>query len=93
MLQKLKKRNCKINPEVIRSEIKQRQEKYAINQLVFYDKYNDFLVFEGKTLSLTLSVLFAILDYNRQLSQEEDQQFLCFFDVLLQRASAATCFQ
>jgi len=35
---------------------------------VFYDKYNDFLVFEGKTLGITLSVLFAILDYNRQLN-------------------------
>lgn len=60
---------------------------------MFFDKYNDFLVFEGKSLSLTLSVLFAVLDYNRQLSPEDDQQFLCFFEPLLRKAAALTKIQ
>jgi len=93
MLDALSMRHCKIKPAVIRQEIKRRRDKMAISQLVFYDKYNDFLVFEGKTLSLTLSVLFAILDYNRQLNSEDDQQFLCFFEPLLQRAAANTFLQ
>lgn len=40
--------------------------------MVFFDKYNDFLVFEGRSLSLTLSVLFAILDYNRSLKDTDN---------------------
>lgn len=40
--------------------------------MVFYDKYNDFLVFEGQNVSLVLSVLYAILDYNRSIDANED---------------------
>lgn len=57
--------------------------------MVFYDKYNDFLVFEGKSVSLVLSVLYAILDYNRSIDANEDQQLLCFFEPLLERAAMA----
>ena len=70
-----------------------RRERQALENMVFFDKYNDFLVFEGKTLSLTLSVLFAILDYNRALLTSEDLQFLCFFEPLLRKQTAATRIQ
>jgi hypothetical protein len=40
--------------------------------MVFYDRYNDLLVFEGPSLRLIVQILFAILDYNHQVSKEED---------------------
>jgi len=40
--------------------------------MVFFDKYNDFLVFEGASVKLVLSILFAILDYNRTIDNNED---------------------
>lgn len=60
--------------------------------MVFFDKYNDFLVFECKNLRLVVQILFAILDYNRSLNQTEDQQFLCFFEPLLKKVAAVTKF-
>lgn len=58
---------------MIRSEIKRRHDTQGVNKLIFYDKYNDFLIFEGRTLSQTLSVLFAILDFNRNLDFADEQ--------------------
>ncbi len=40
--------------------------------MVFYDKYNDFFVFECPSLKLIVQILFAILDYNRQINHEVD---------------------
>jgi hypothetical protein len=40
--------------------------------MVFFDKYNDFLVFEGQSIKLLLPILFAILDYNRTIDIAED---------------------
>jgi len=60
-----------------------RKKKTFLNQMVFYDRYNDFLVFEIPSVRLVLQLLFAILDYNRTLDPHEDQQFLCFFEPLL----------
>ena len=51
------------------------------------DRYNDFLVFEGPSVMLVISILFAILDYNRTT---EEEQFLCFFEPLLDRAASIT---
>jgi hypothetical protein len=59
--------------------------------MIFYDKYNDLLVFECKDLKLLISILFAILDYNRELSSD-DQQLLCFFEPLLDKVVAVTKF-
>jgi hypothetical protein len=50
--------------------------------MVFYDRYNDFMVFESPSVRLVLQLLFAILDHNRNL-EPDDQQFLCFFEPLL----------
>ena len=61
--------------------------------MVFFDKYNDFLVFEGPSVKLVLSILFAILDYNRTIDPSEEQQFLCFFEPLLDRAANITMVQ
>ena len=61
--------------------------------MVFFDKYNDLLVFEGPSVKLVLSILFAILDYNRTIDTNEDQQFLCFFEPLLDRAANITMIQ
>ena len=40
--------------------------------MVFFDKYNDFLVFQGPKVGLIISILFVILDYNRQIDTNED---------------------
>ena len=61
--------------------------------MVFFDKYNDFLVFEGPSFKLVLQLLYAILDYNRTRDEQEDQQFLCFFEPLLDRAAKTTMIQ
>ena len=64
-----------------------------MNQMVFYDKYNDLLVFECKHLRLIIQILFAILDHNRLVNPAEEQQFLCFFEPLLDKVAAVTKFQ
>ena len=61
--------------------------------MVFYDKYNDFFVFEATSVRLILSILYRILDYNRDIDPTEDQQFLCFFEPLLEKAAAITKIQ
>jgi hypothetical protein len=61
--------------------------------MVFYDRYNDFQVFEAPTVALVLQLLFAILDHNASIDNNEEQQFLCFFEPLLQRQAAATRIQ
>jgi hypothetical protein len=40
--------------------------------MVFFDKYNDLLVFQVPSYRLLLQTLYAILDYNRNLNFEED---------------------
>jgi len=45
MLSILKKRYCNENQEAICQILKLRREKVALEQIVFFDKYNDFLVF------------------------------------------------
>lgn len=92
-LKTLKKRYCRFSHSKITSILRQRTEHRAMNQMVFYDKYNDLLVFECKHLRLIIQVLFAILDYNRTINHSEDQQFLCFFEPLLDKVAAITKFQ
>ncbi len=41
--------------------------------MIFYDKYNDFYVFEAPSIRIVLSLLYKILDYNRDLDAAEDQ--------------------
>lgn len=41
----LKKRKCHFKPARLRAELEKRQRKTFLNQMVFFDKYNDFLVF------------------------------------------------
>ncbi len=71
-LEILHKRNCRFSHQKLKVIFQQRQEKTAMNQMVFFDKYNDLLVFECRHLRIVVQVLFAILDYNRQLSSSED---------------------
>lgn len=40
--------------------------------MVFYDRYNDLLYFEGPTVGLVMHLLFAVLDYNYNAAKEED---------------------
>lgn len=61
-----------------------------MNQVVFFDKYNDLLCFNCKHLKILVQVLFSILDYNRGLNHAEDQQFLTFFEPLLRKVAAVT---
>ena len=64
-----------------------------MNQMVFFDKYNDLLVFDCPKLEVLVPVLLAILDHNRSLNHQEDQQFLCFFEPLLNKVASVTKFQ
>ena len=41
--------------------------------MVFYDRYNDFQVFNSPSVPLVLQLLFAILDYNASIDTREDQ--------------------
>jgi hypothetical protein len=61
--------------------------------MVFYDRYNDFMVFKSSSVSLVLTLLYAILDFNFSIDLHEDQQFLCFFRPLLEKKAAATRIQ
>ena len=92
-LQKLKKRNCYVSVPKILSTLKQRREQAQMNQMVFFDKYNDLLVFDCPQMDILTQVLFAILDLNRSLNHQEDQQFLCFFEPLLNKVASVTKFQ
>jgi hypothetical protein len=93
MLTKLRKRNYNLKMSNLKAQLASRKKKTFLNQMVFFDKYNDFLVFEGPSVKLVLSILFAILDYNRTIDPNEEQQFLCFFEPLLERAAARTMIQ
>ena len=90
MMAKLRKRNYNLKMSNLKAQLASRKKKTFLNQMVFFDKYNDFLVFEGPSVKLVLSILFAILDYNRTIDPSEDQQFLCFFEPLLDRAANIT---
>ena len=72
MMAKLRKRNYNLKMSNLKAQLKSRQKKTFLNQMVFFDKYNDFLVFEGPTVKLVLSILFAILDYNRTIDPNEE---------------------
>lgn len=60
---------------------------------MFQDQYKDFLIFEGPSLDILVTLCFAILDYNRQAFHDGDQQFLLFFEPLLNRVAAASRIQ
>jgi hypothetical protein len=64
----LQKRYCRFSKVKIEKTLRDRHENRAMNQMVFYDKYNDLLVFECKHQSLIVAILFAILDYNRTIN-------------------------
>lgn len=64
MLTILKKRKVFISRPRLRAILEERKKKSFLNQMVFFDRYNDFLVFEGPSVGLIVSILFAILDYN-----------------------------
>ena len=72
MISKLRKRNYNLKMSNLKAQLAHRKKKTFLNQMVFFDKYNDFLVFEGPSVKLVLSVLFAILDYNRTIDTNED---------------------
>ena len=72
MLSKLRKRNYNLKMSNLKAQLASRKKKTFLNQMVFFDKYNDFLVFEGPTVKLVLSILFAILDYNRTIDPNEE---------------------
>jgi hypothetical protein len=72
MLTILKKRKVFISKQRLKVILDERKKKSFLNQMVFYDRYNDFLVFEGPSVNLIVSILFAILDYNHQVAKEED---------------------
>lgn len=72
MLSKLRKRNYNLKMSNLKAQLASKKKKTFLNQMVFFDKYNDFLVFEGPSVKLVLSVLFAILDYNRTIDTNED---------------------
>ena len=61
----LQKRNCHFSHAKLRALFKQRKEERTLNERVFYDKYNDLMVFESESLHLIVHILFAILDFNR----------------------------
>jgi len=90
---KLKKRKVFISKPRLKQILDERKKKTFLNQEVFYDRYNDLLYFEGPTVSLVVSVLFAVLDYNHSASKDDDQLFLCFFRPLLQRQASLTTIQ
>ena len=83
-------RRCRKKKIEVLKELDAKRQNNALNQMVFYDKYNDFLVFDvpQNQLKIVIAILFAILDYNRNLNKLEDQQFLCFFEPLLNRCAA-----
>ena len=63
---------CHFNVQKLKKDIQTKQKKTFLNQMVFYDRYNDFMVFESPSVRLVLQLLFAILDYNRTLNPHED---------------------
>ena len=73
MLTILKKRKVFISKPRLKQILDERKEKSFLNQMVFYDRYNDLLYFEGPTVSLVMSVLFAVLDYNYIAAKDDDQ--------------------
>ena len=72
MMSKLRKRNYNLKMSNLKAQLASRKKKTFLNQMVFFDKYNDFLVFEGQSIKLLLPILFAILDYNRTIDIAED---------------------
>ena len=41
--------------------------------MVFYDRYNDFLVFKSNSVALVLTLLYAVVDFNFSIDLHEDQ--------------------
>jgi len=79
MLTILKKRKVFISKPRLKMILDERKKKSLLNQMVFYDRYNDLLVFEGPSHksaesngALLISILFAILDYNRMVAREDE---------------------
>lgn len=50
----LKKRNCRFSQEKLKAIFRERREKTALNKMVFFDKYNDFLIFEPESTMLLI---------------------------------------
>jgi hypothetical protein len=50
-----------------------RKKKTFLNQMVFYDRYNDFQVFNSPSVALVLQLLFAILDHNANINSGDEQ--------------------
>lgn len=40
--------------------------------MVFFDKYNDLLVFEPSSTMVLVAVLYQILEYNRSIDVDEE---------------------
>jgi hypothetical protein len=78
MLTILKKRKVFISKARIKMILEERDRKKQ-GKHMFYDTYNDLLYFEGPSVSLLVSILFAVLDYNALQHKDDAQQFLCFF--------------
>ena len=54
MLSKLRKRNYNLKMANLKAQLASRKRKTFLNQMVFFDKYNDFLVFEGPSVKLVI---------------------------------------
>lgn len=63
-LRSIKRRKCQINHQKMQLILAQRKKKIEMNQMVFYDKYNDFLVFQPKNMRQTMAILYSISKYN-----------------------------
>ena len=40
--------------------------------MVFIDRYNDLVFFEGPSYELVVSILYAVLDFNRAAAKEDE---------------------
>jgi len=53
-LQTIKRRMCPVKKKEVNNVIDGRKKKTFLNQMVFYDRYNDFMVFESPSVRLVL---------------------------------------
>ena len=91
MLTILKKRKVFISKPRLKQIEEERRKNKPVAQ--FYDRYNDLIYFDGVSVNLIISMLFAILDYNHVAQHESNAQFLCFFRPLLKRQASLVAIQ
>jgi hypothetical protein len=65
MLDILKKRKVYISKPRLKQILDERANKQD-DEMVYIDRYNDLVYFDGPSVNLVVSILFAILDFNRE---------------------------